>query len=173
MKEISLYVPKLDDYWYEEKLLSDPETMEYNAGYDVSYNGYDYQTGCIAFPKDNWLAKFENRKNNKEYFAYIKDTNIDDFVGYVYYHYNKELNHYDCGILMEAQYRGQGYAKHALKLLCKTAKRNGISELYDNFETKRRAALKLFESARFKIIKVLTWKKFNKDVSGVIMRVKL
>lgn len=37
MKHISLYVPKLEDYWYEQKIQSDPLTMSYNAGYDVLY----------------------------------------------------------------------------------------------------------------------------------------
>ena len=35
---LSLYIPKLEDYWYEEKLQSDSKTMSYNAGYDVSLN---------------------------------------------------------------------------------------------------------------------------------------
>ena len=33
---MELVIPKLEDYWYEEKLESDPDTMSYNAGYDVS-----------------------------------------------------------------------------------------------------------------------------------------
>lgn len=49
---ISLYIPKVEDYWYEEKLQSDPNTMSYNAGYDVSYYEYHYDTGCIDFPKE-------------------------------------------------------------------------------------------------------------------------
>lgn len=51
MKSISLYVPKLEDYWYEVQVQSDPQSMNYNAGYDVSYYGYHYGTGCIDFPK--------------------------------------------------------------------------------------------------------------------------
>ena len=51
MTNIELYIPKLEDYWYEAKLQSDPDTMNYNAGYDVSYYGYHYDTGCIDFPK--------------------------------------------------------------------------------------------------------------------------
>ena len=35
MKNIKLYIPKIEDYWYEKKLQSDPETMSYNSGYDV------------------------------------------------------------------------------------------------------------------------------------------
>lgn len=52
MVMLKLYVPKLEDYWYEEKILKDPNTMSYNAGYEVVYYGYHYDTGCIDFPKD-------------------------------------------------------------------------------------------------------------------------
>ena len=77
---ISLYVPELNDYWYEEKLLADSKTMEYNAGYEVTYDGYDYNTGCIKFPKDKWRDKFEKRKNNHEYFAYILNKFNNEYI---------------------------------------------------------------------------------------------
>ena len=32
---ISLYIPALDDYYYEAKVNSDPKTMSYNAGYNL------------------------------------------------------------------------------------------------------------------------------------------
>ena len=62
MNNVSLYVPKLQDYWYEQKLLSDSKTMSYNAGYDVSYDGYNYETGCIDFPESKWKLSFDSRK---------------------------------------------------------------------------------------------------------------
>lgn len=36
--------------------------MSYNKGYDVSYYGYHYDTGCIDFPKEKW----EETYNKKE-----------------------------------------------------------------------------------------------------------
>ena len=59
MKNIELYIPKLNDYWYEEKIQKDPLSMNYNAGYDVSYCGYHYNTGCIDFPKEKWKETYE------------------------------------------------------------------------------------------------------------------
>ena len=59
MKNIKLYIPKIEDYWYEEKLQSDSETMSYNAGYDVSYYGYHYDTGCIDFPESKWEETYD------------------------------------------------------------------------------------------------------------------
>lgn len=47
MKNIKLVIPKLRDYYFEQKLESDPKTMSYNEGYGVCYEGYNYETGCI------------------------------------------------------------------------------------------------------------------------------
>ena len=117
MQNIELYVPKLEDYWFEELMQSDAETMSYNAGYDVSYFGYHYDTGCIDFPKERWKLSYERRINENRYFAYIKDNDLDEFVGYVNYHYNKNDERYDCGIVIYSKFRGKGYAKIGLKLL--------------------------------------------------------
>ncbi len=88
MKNIILIEPKLEEYYYEQKLLSDKDTMSYNAGYDVSYSGYHYDTGCIDFDKDKWLEKYNKRKDKNTFFAYIKDVNLNKYVGYVNYNYN-------------------------------------------------------------------------------------
>ena len=171
MKNIELYVPKLEDYWYEAKVESDPESMSYNAGYDVSYYGYHYDTGCIDFPESRWEEVYNKRIRENRYFAYIKDIDINEYVGYVNYQLVDEK--WECGIVIEAKYRGKGYAKAALKLLCEEAKNNGITELYDNFEIDRDNTLDLFKSVGFEVVKEETWEKFNKDVKGVLVRIVL
>ena len=173
MKNISLHEPSIEEYYYEEKIQSDPKTMSYNAGYDVSYYGYHYDTGCIDFPKDRWQLKYDYRKNNDVFFRYIKDNNTNNYIGYVYYQFNKEEKRYECGILIEYDYRGKGYSKDALRLLCNEASNNGIKELYDNFEIERGNTLNLFLSVGFKVVEETTWKKFNKDVNGVIVKIEL
>ena len=114
-----------------------------------------------------------NRKDKNKYFAYIKDLDLNEYVGYVNYHYNKNENRYECGILIENKYRGYGYSKLALKLLCQVAKENGIKELYDNFEKDRDKSLQLFESVGFRIVATQTWKKFDKIVEGVLVKINL
>lgn len=171
MKNLSLYVPELEDYWYEAKVQSDPLSMDYNAGYDVSYDGYHRDTGCIDFPKDKWEETYNKRMNDNKYFAYIKDNDINEFVGYVNYHYNKSDDRYECGILIESTYRGKGYSKDALKLLCDKAREDGIKELYDNFEISRESALDVFKQVGFEVVKEQTWKKFDEDVKGVLVRI--
>ena len=170
MKNIYLYVPKVEDYWYEEKIKSDPLTMNYNSGYDVSYYGYHYDTGCIDFPKDKWQETFDKRINEKMFLAYIKDEDIDEFVGYVNYHYDEYLEKYECGIVIESNYRGKGYGKEALLLLCNRAKADGIKELYDSFEIDRDNTLDLFCSVGFKIIDKKVGVKFGKKVDIVLVK---
>ncbi len=172
MKNIELIIPKLNQYYYEQKLENDAETMSYNAGYDVSYDGYHYNSGCIDFPKEKWKDTYIKRVTTKQYFAYIKDCTINRYVGYVNYQYNKDENMYECGVLIEHKYRGKGYAKDALKLLVKEAYKNGIDYLYDTFEKDREIALKTFTDVGFEIYKETTWKKFNKNVDGIIVRIK-
>lgn len=170
---LSLYIPELKDYWYEENLLSDKDTMNYNAGYDVLYPGYHYETGCIDFKKEKWQEKYNKRKEKNTFFAYLKENIKNEFVGYVNYQYNEKDNRYECGIVIEASKRGKGYAKEGLKLLCNYAKEQVIKSLYDNFEIDRENALKVFESVGFKVIEKTTWKKFNKEVEGVIVKINL
>lgn len=170
MKNLSLYVPNIEDYWYEQKLQSEPSTMSYNAGYDVSYYGYHYDTGCIDFPNERWEEVYNKRIKENRYLAYIKDNDINEYVGYVNYQYNSNNKRYECGIVIEYKYRGKGYSKQALQLLCDTAKSDGIRELYDNFEMDRGNTLNIFKDVGFEIVEEQTWKKFNKDVKGVLVR---
>ena len=173
MKNIILYVPALEDYWYEQKVQSDPLTMSYNAGYNVSYDGYHYDTGCIDFPKEKWKETLEKRVNENRYFAYIKDDDINEYVGYVNYHYNKNNNRYECGIVIESKYRGKGYSETALKMLCDVARDNGVKELYDSFELDRNNTLNIFKSVGFEIIQEQSWKKFKSEVNGVLVKIIL
>ena len=172
MKNIELVIPKLNQYSYEQKLESDPKTMSYNAGYNVSYFGYHYNTGCIDFPKEKWRDTYNKRINENKYFAYIKDCTINRYVGYVNYQYNKNDDIYECGVLIESKYRGKGYSKDALRLLIKEANKNGIEYLYDTFEKDRENTLKAFLDIGFEVYKETTWKKFDNIVDGVIVRIK-
>ncbi|MDD4067146.1 MAG: GNAT family N-acetyltransferase [Clostridia bacterium] len=173
MKNIELYVPKIEDYWYEQKLQRDPYTMSYNAGYDVKYLGYDYNTGCIEFPKERWEDVYNSRNKKDKYFAYVKDNIINQFVGYVNYNYNSNYKRYDCGIVIEYKYRGKGYSKRALELLCYEAKKNNIKELYDNFEKDRENTLKIFKAVGFEIVENQIWNKFDNEVEGVLVKIIL
>ena len=55
-------------------------------------------------------------------------------------------------------------------MLLEEAKKNGIKELYDDFEKDRANTLALFKACGFEIFQNKTWKKFNQDVEGVIVK---
>ena len=167
---IKLIEPKLEEYGYEQKLMSDPQTMDYNAGYDMDFEGYHKDTGCIDFPKEKWEAKYLKRKHKDVYYAYIQDVDRQCYVGYVNYQYSDDEKRYNCGVVIEGKYRGQGYGKQALQLLCKHAKEGGIDALYDNFEVSRSNTVHLFLSVGFEIVEHQTWKKNGQDEDGIIVR---
>lgn len=171
MKNIILQKPKIEEYYYEKKLNEDSKTMDYNAGYDINIDGYHYDTGCIDFPKEKWKTVYEERYNKNKFFAYIKDCFLDEFVGYVNYQYNAKDNIYECGIVIESKYRNEGYSKDALRLLIKEAHKNKIDYLYDTFEKDRRYALKIFKDVGFEVDREVKWKKFNKEVNGVVLKI--
>ena len=169
MKNIRLVVPNFDDYSYKEKIENDKDTMSYNAGYDVSYEGYNYDTGCIKFNKDNWKWLLSG---DRVYFAYILDCDSNNYVGYVTYEWSEIYDEYECSVLIEHKYRKLGYGADALKLLIKEAYKNGIDSLYDTFEKNRSHTFELFKSLGFKIFKESRWKKFGEYVDGVVVYVE-
>ncbi len=172
MSRIKLYVPRLKDYWYEEKILSDPESMSYNAGWNVNYDGYDYETGCIEFKKDRWKDDFDKRKKKDKAFFYILNKDSNEFIGYITYYYSMGSNRYNVSLVIESIHRGHGYAKDALELLMKKAKKKGIKELYDSFE-EGRAGSKVFYELGFEKINTYKERRFKKEINIIELRKKL
>lgn len=171
MRKNSVYLkePDLKNYWYKQKLLSDPLTMSYNAGWDVSYTGYYYDTGCIDFPEENWEISYKKAQVSNNYFAYIVKKDDDTYVGYINFHWNDTNKKYECGILIEKSYRKKGYGKEALELLFEVAKKYGVDYLYDSVE-KNRSGLQMFLELGFKVVNNYSSKRFNKDIEVIVVR---
>ena len=142
-KLVELYVPKLEDLWFYQKMMSDPETMSYN----------DPWGGCIDYPDEvlpGWYAKWVG-KEPERFYAYIKRSSDGVWIGDVNFHYTPEKDWWDMGIVIYAPYRGKGYAVPALKLLLDHAFRDcGISRLHNDFETTRDAAWSIHRKVGFK-----------------------
>ncbi len=163
MKVVELVKPKVEDLWFRHDCMADPETMSYNAGYDVSFNGYHYDTGCIDFPQDEWESWHKNKFSNPDFFyAYILDTETKNFVGYINYHKSSE-GRYEMGIVINSKFKGQGYMRPSMLKFLETAKQNGITALWDSVPKSREVALKVFFDLGFKITKEFYTKKFGKD----------
>ena len=96
---IKLHTPKVEDLWFRETLLSDPQTMSYNHAYG----------GTIPFPKEKWERWYDRwlrNCGNERFYRYIK--NGDTFVGEVAYHLDDERKIYVTDVIVYAPYRGRG-----------------------------------------------------------------
>ena len=163
MKNIILIEPKLEDLWFREECMGDPDTMNYNAGYDVSYEGYHYDTGCIDFPKSKWESWLENNKKKTHfYYAYIKDVDTNEFIGYVNFNLISD-EEYSMGIVIHSKYQGQGYMRPSMTKFIEEAKNQGVKKLCDSVPASREKALKVFFDLGFKIEKEYISIKFNKE----------
>ena len=153
--KISLYTPSIDELDYRQTILMQPETMDYNKGYDINFVGYHKDTGCIEFPNDQWIKWYTFWNNNKpiSYYAYIVRDIDRQFVGEVNLHYNSKFDWYDMGIVIEGKYRGLGYSKQAMKLLLIIAfEEYQAKAVHNDFETARDRAYKLHIDAGFTIL---------------------
>ena len=145
MEKLELYIPRLEDLWFYQKMMSDPETMSYN----------DPWGGCIDYPDEllpEWYANWVGREPER-FYAYIKRSCDGAWIGDVNFHYTPEKDWWDMGIVIYAPYRGKGYAVPALKLMLDHAFRDcGISRIHNDFEVARNeiAAWETHRKAGFK-----------------------
>lgn len=143
--DLLLHIPEKDDGWFYVKMMSDPETMAYNAPWFPP-------DGCIPNPEEEWerLVSSWIGCEDKRFYAFLKRKSDGCFVGDVNYHYNPRQDCFDMGIVIYAPERGKGYGKQGLQLLLDRAFRiNGISKLRNDFETTRGAAYKIHRSVGF------------------------
>ena len=155
MEKLELYIPKLEDLWFYQKMMSDPDTMSYNAGWDVEYDGYHRDTGCIDYPDEVLADWYDGWVGNEPdcFYAYIKRSSDGVWIGDVNFHYTPEKDWWDMGIVIYAPYRGKGYAVPALKLMLDHAFRDcGISRIHNDFAVDRNeiAAWETHRKAGFK-----------------------
>lgn len=142
-KWVELYIPKLEDLWFYQKMMSDPETMSYN----------DPWGGCIDYPDEvlpDWYANWVGQEPDR-FYAYIKRSSDGTWIGDLNFHYTPEKDWWDMGIVIYAPFRGKGYAVPALRLLLDQAFRVcEISRLHNDFETTRDAAWAIHRKVGFK-----------------------
>jgi len=149
-----LHVPALDELWYRQRLMSDPDTMSYNKGYDLDFPGYHRDTGCIDFPENEWADWYDYfiGQEPARFYAYIVRAEDGLFIGEVNVHRNGDQPWHDMGIVIETAHRGNGYASEALRLLLKHAfEVMGAEAVHNDFEDVRDAAVKSHLSAGFTV----------------------
>ena len=129
---LSLYRPELDELVWREKWLSDPETMAYNHAYG----------GTVPFPRERWADWYARWVGDmkERYFRYLRIGGSGAFVGNIAYYYDEEFDGYLCEVLIAAPYRGRGFGRQGLALLCQAARANGVKRLLDNIAVDNPAA---------------------------------
>ncbi|GEM_PF-156179 len=149
---LKLHIPEYKELWYRQKIMQDSDTMSYNKGYDIDFEGYDKETGCIAFPEQKWADWYDYfiDQEPERFYAYVVHERDGEFIGEVNVHKSKDDNWYEMGIVIEAKYRGRGYAVKALWLLLKHTFEDMNAEAVHNcFEDNRNSAVKTHLSAGF------------------------
>lgn len=156
MSQIELYVPKPADLWFRQKLLSDPATMSYNKGYDLGFDGYHKDTGCIDFPEESWAGWFARWVNAgpERFYAYLRDRASGEFLGEVSLHQTEGPGVYEMGIVLHSSQRGKGCSKEGIRLLLDCAfGKLGARKVTNRFEPSREAALNIHKAVGFQVAK--------------------
>ncbi|WP_195217705.1 GNAT family N-acetyltransferase [Anaerococcus vaginalis] len=137
---IKIYIPKYKDLWFRERLLSDSDTMSYNNAWG----------GTIDFSESKWQRWYNcwiEKPDGKRFYRYLVNEN-NEFVGEIAYHLDDVENKYLASVIIYSKYRGIGYGREGLKLLCSSAKNNGLRSLYDNIALES-SAINLFLECGF------------------------
>ncbi len=142
---LELYIPKPEDGWFYVKMMSDPETMAYNAPWFPP-------DGCIPEPEREWkrLCADWIGHEPKLFYAYLRRTSDGAFIGDVCFHDTPERDWWDMGVVILASERGKGYGRQGLKLLAEHAFSHGVTRLHNEFETTRDAAYRMHKDVGFR-----------------------
>ena len=138
MEELTLYRPELNELVWREKWLNDPETMSYNHAYG----------GTISFSRElwtDWYARWIGDEGVR-YYRYLRIGDSGEFVGNIAYYYDEGFDGYLCEVLISAPYRGRGFGRQGLALLCRAARANGVKRLLDHIAIDNPAAAMFLRS---------------------------
>ena len=136
---LTLHKPEKSELRFRKTMLDDGATMSYNRAWG----------GAVGFPEEDWADWYDYwiaRPEGRRFYRYLSDAGR--FVGEIAYHFDKELSGFIADVIVYAPERGKGYGKAGLRLLCEAAKKNGITELYDDIAADN-PAIKLFLNEGF------------------------
>ena len=115
----------MEELAFRRELLADPDTMAYNHAYG----------GTIDFPPErwaDWYARWVVDGAGERFYRYLRRESDGAPAGEAAYHYDGALGEYLCDVLVAASYRGRGFGRQGLELLCAAARENGVKRLVDN-----------------------------------------
>lgn len=122
---LKLVKPELRELSFRQRMLSDEQTMSYNARWG----------GAIGFPEERWESwyhKWIDSGDPRYFYRYLYSGKLHAYVGEVAYHFEPETARYLCDVIIYHPYRRKGFGSRGLSLLCDAARENGVEILYDD-----------------------------------------
>lgn len=122
--KVMAYEPTAEELWFRQRMLEDPETMSYNRAWG----------GTISWPREKWRDWYDwwiIHPEGKRFYRYLQDVETGDFVGEIAYHVD-EKGLCQADVIVYAPFRGRGYGREGLRLLCRIVKENGFDAVYDD-----------------------------------------
>lgn len=122
---LKLVKPELRELSFRQRMLSDEQTMSYNARWG----------GAIGFPEErweNWYRRWIGSEDTRYFYRFLYSGKLLAYVGEVAYHFEPETARYLCDVIIYHPYRRKGFGSRGLSLLCDAARERGIEMLYDD-----------------------------------------
>ena len=101
---IRCHQPVLDELWFRESLMSDPETMSYNHAWG----------GTIPFPEQEWKDWYDfwiTNHGNRRFYRYLKNP-ADRFVGEIACHFDERRGIFLADVIIKRFLQKIGLSDH-------------------------------------------------------------
>lgn len=137
-RAVTLRRPTIEELAFRRDLLADPESMSYNAGWELDFPGYDNENGCLPFPEKSWSGFLDawSKPGSREYFLAFVD---DHPAGHAHYRVIDDAAHVGVNIL--GRLRGRGYGTSVLAALVDVVWANTeVDEIVNDFPPSRVSA---------------------------------
>src|SRR5699024_9737904 len=131
---------------FAQRMYADPETMAYNAGWDVPSASYHPDTGCIDFPESQWGKKLAGSvgREPERFYAFLREKKTGEFVGEVNFHYTPSAGWHDMRVVAYAPCRRRSDGNEGMALLLRRAfVVCGVSRLRSRCEEDRDPGLEI------------------------------
>ena len=130
---ILFHEPAPEELSFRAALLSDGATMSYNAAWG----------GAVGFPRERWAAWYARwvaPGEGRRFYRYLRESGTGELVGEAAWHCDEAQGRYLADVIVHAAYRGRGYGREALTLLCEAARLHGVETLWDSLAPDNPAA---------------------------------
>lgn len=150
MERLYLHTPEFTELWYLQKLFSDTDTMINNVQFDLP------NSSCLS--EEYWKSWYDHWINEVplRYFRYIVRSSDGIFIGVV--SFQKDINadlyddFYNISIIIENQYRCNGYGRETLELSLDFAfSELGAASVQNRFDSYKQDVLKIHLYTGFNI----------------------